>query len=933
MHKPGEFTTFRAHWIHININIIIPLLLLTLPSSCRCQSDGDVIRMLKTTINAPVTFQWTDPDVCKWRRITCDSSKRVIAIQIGNQNLQGTLPKDLDKLSALQNLECQGNSLTGPFPYLPKSLQKLIIHDNKFNSIPSDIFKGMGSLQEVNMDDIPFPPWQIPQTLGDCVALQTFTAQRVGFVGTIPDLFGKNFPGLVFLALSGNSLEGPLPPSLATSSIETLLVNGNSRLNGTISVLKSMTPLKQFWAHGNAFTGPIPDMSNHNHLSDINLRDNQLTGVVPPSLAALPSLRVVNLTNNLFQGSPPIFRSGVQVDNYLDKGRNQYCTTTPGQPCATLVNALLSTIEPLGYPLIFAKTWWGNDPCANKWLGIICSAGNISVVNFQGMGLSGAISPSFVTLTSITKLVLSNNNITSKIPTELTTMPRLQELDVSNNNLYGNVPKFRDGVVLKLEGNPDIGKDKPTSSSSNNSQDNRKKPADTLLGVFLGVLIILVIGFLIYKFKFFKKHKHARKFQNPTAIVIHPSHSGDGNALLKMTMAGVGVHGGGAEAFSPGNVYQAESGNLLISIDVLKVVTNNFSEKNVLGRGGFGTVYKGELHDGTRIAVKRMQSGVVTEKGLDEFMAEIAVLTIRHRNLVALLGYCLDENERLLVYEYMPQGTLSRHLFHWEEEGLKPLEWKTRLIIALDVARGVEYLHGLAQQTFIHRDLKPSNILLGDDMRAKVADFGLVRLAPEGKASFQTRLAGTFGYLAPEYAATGRLTTKADVYSFGVILMELITGRKALDESRPEENFHLVSWFRRMLLDKDSFRTIIDSAIQADEETLSSINTVAELAGHCCAREPYQRPDMGHAVNVLSPLIEVWKPTEPDADEIYGINFDMTLPQALQRWKQFEENSTLGLDDFSSNTSPPTTNLVSITTPPSSAKPATFRTSSDGRSS
>jgi serine/threonine protein kinase len=142
-------------------------------------------------------------------------------------------------------------------------------------------------------------------------------------------------------------------------------------------------------------------------------------------------------------------------------------------------------------------------------------------------------------------------------------------------------------------------------------------------------------------------------------------------------------------------------------------------------------------------------------KGLNEFKSEIAVLTkVRHRNLVSLLGYCLDGNERILVYEYMPQGTLSQHLFEWSENNLRPLEWKKRLSVALDVARGVEYLHSLAQQTFIHRDLKPSNILLGDDMKAKVADFGLVRLAPaDGKCvSIETRLAGTFGYLAPEYA-------------------------------------------------------------------------------------------------------------------------------------------------------------------------------------
>lgn len=194
-------------------------------------------------------------------------------------------------------------------------------------------------------------------------------------------------------------------------------------------------------------------------------------------------------------------------------------------------------------------------------------------------------------------------------------------------------------------------------------------------------------------------------------------------------------------------------GNIVFSVKVLREVTNNFSEQNILGRGGFGTVYKGELKDGTKIAVKRMEVEIISERRLKQFKCEIAVLSkARHRHLVALVGYCMDGKERLLVYEFMSQGTLNRHLFNWKSEGLKPLDWWRRLIIALDVARGVEYLHGLAHESFIHRDLKPSNILLGDDMRAKVADFGLARLAPEnGKHSTEKRIAGTFGYLAPEY--------------------------------------------------------------------------------------------------------------------------------------------------------------------------------------
>ena len=193
---------------------------------------------------------------------------------------------------------------------------------------------------------------------------------------------------------------------------------------------------------------------------------------------------------------------------------------------------------------------------------------------------------------------------------------------------------------------------------------------------------------------------------------------------------------------------------MAFTIDQLRAVTEDFAERNVLGRGGFGVVYKGVLPDGTKIAVKRMEAAVVSNKGLSEFQSEIAVLSkVKHRHLVGLLGYCTDGIERLLVYEYMSQGTLAQHLFKYEEMALKPLSWTTRLVIALDVAQGVDYLHSLAHRSFIHRDLKPSNVLLNDDFRAKVSDFGLVKLAPEGNLhSVETRLAGTFGYLAPEYA-------------------------------------------------------------------------------------------------------------------------------------------------------------------------------------
>lgn len=659
-----------------------------------------------------------------------------------------------------------------------------MLSNNMFTSIPGDFFAGMTSLQSVEIDNNPFSAWEIPEVLKNSSAMQNFSANSANVTGKIPEFFGAdNFPGLSLLHLAFNRLEGGLPLSFSGSQIQSLWVNGqesNGKLSGKIDVVQNMTLLNEVWLHSNAFSGPLPDFSGLKDLESLSLRDNAFTGPVPSSLSGLKSLKVVNLTNNLFQGPVPEFGPGVSVD--MTKDSNSFCLPGPG-PCDSLVNVLLSVAESMDYPRRFAESWKGNNVCAD-WIGVSCNNENVIVINFEKMGLTGTISPDFALLKSLKRLVLANNTLTGTIPEELSSLPALTELDVSNNLLYGKVPSFKSNVIVNTNGNPDIGKEKsslapgavgtspnptsPTNAGSENGGTSGRpgKKSSSSIGVIVfsvigGVFVIFLIALLVFCL-FKTKQKRLSRVQSPNAMVIHPRHSGSDNESVKITVAGSSVSVGAVSeaqtlpsSEAGGGIQMVEAGNMVISIQVLKNVTNNFSQENILGQGGFGTVYKGELHDGTKIAVKRMESGVIAGKGLSEFKSEIAVLTkVRHRHLVALLGYCLDGLEKLLVYEYMPQGTLSRHLFNWPEEGLKPLEWKKRLTIALDVARGVEYLHGLAHQSFIHRDLKPSNILLGDDMRAKVSDFGLVRLAPEGKGSIETRIAGTFGYLAPEYAGT-----------------------------------------------------------------------------------------------------------------------------------------------------------------------------------
>ncbi|KAL8105795.1 receptor protein kinase TMK1-like [Apium graveolens] len=883
-----------------------------------CQDDdASVMQALKLALDPP---GWTDSDPCNWSKVKCSQDKRVTRIQLGSLKLKGSLPNNLNKLGSLQVLELQSNELTGDLPSLSglNSLQTLLLHDNKFVSLPQDFFNGMSSLQVVDLGYNAFNSWEIPNSLVSASTLQSFAATNASVSGKIPEFFNSDtFAGLTRLELAFNNLEGGLPVNFSGSSLQVLWLNGQkseSKLNGSIDVLKNMTQLTQVWLHSNSFSGPLPDFSGLGQLKDLCLRDNGFTGPVPQTLVDLVSLAQVNLTNNMLQGPTPKFKSSVDVD--MKDNTNRFCLNAPGVGCDLRVNQLLDVAEANGYPSKFADNWKGNDPCT-PWLGITCnSGGNITTVNFQKMGLTGSISPKYAAITSLEKLILSNNYLVGVIPNELTSLVNLNLIDVTNNQLHGQIPSFKTSVIIKTGGNVNMGKDTgPGPTSSTPSDDDspggvprnggKKSSTGVVVGAVVGVCAILGVGLVVFCL-YRAKRKRSGRVQSPNTMVIHPRLSGSDNDAVKITVTGSGVDGGAtSETLSlrssgPSDMHIVEAGNMVISIQVLRNVTNNFSQDNILGKGGFGTVYKGELHDGTKIAVKRMESGVMSEKGLDEFKSEIAVLTkVRHRHLVALLGYCLDGNERLLVFEYMPQGTLSSHLFHWKDEGLKPLEWTKRLIIALDVARGVEYLHGLAQQSFIHRDLKPSNILLGDDMRAKVADFGLVRLAPDGKASLVTRLAGTFGYLAPEYAVTGRVTTKIDVFSFGVILMELITGRKALDETQQEESVHLVPWFRRMHINKDTFRKAIDPTIDLDEESLASVSTIAELAGHCCAREPHQRPDMGHAVNVLSSLAELWKPADPDPDDIYGIDLDMTLPQAVKKWQALEGIS--GVDSSSTS--------------------------------
>lgn len=287
----------------------------------------------------------------------------------------------------------------------------------------------------------------------------------------------------------------------------------------------------------------------------------------------------------------------------------------------------------------------------------------------------------------------------------------------------------------------------------------------------------------------------------------------------------------------------------------MKRATNNFSRERILGSGGFGEVYKGELQDGTVVAVKSARVGNV--KSTEQVLNEVGILSqVNHKNLVRLLGCCVEGEQPLMIYEYISNGTLYDHL-HGKFSTF--LDWKTRLRIALQTAEALAYLHNAAYTPIYHRDVKSTNILLDDEFNAKVADFGLSRLAHPGLSHVSTCAQGTLGYLDPEYYRNYQLSDKSDVYSYGVVLLELLTSQKAIDFSRHQDDVNLATYVSQRVINGSSME-VVDQRLLGKEplgDTLTSIKILLELALSCLREKKGDRPGMKGVVQELQCIIQI----------------------------------------------------------------------------
>ncbi|KFK33243.1 hypothetical protein AALP_AA6G349100 [Arabis alpina] len=418
---------------------------------------------------------------------------------------------------------------------------------------------------------------------------------------------------------------------------------------------------------------------------------------------------------------------------------------------------------------------------------------------------------------------------------------------------------------------PIVPKEKPTakptgpaSSNGNNTLQSGSAHSGVgngglaAIGVIVGLVLLslFVLGVWFTRKRKRKDHGTFVGYNMPPSAYSSPQ--GSDVVLLNSQSSAPKMrsHSGNDFMYASSDSGMVSNQRSWFSYDELSQVTNGFSERNLLGEGGFGCVYKGVLADGREVAVKQLKIG--GSQGEREFKAEVEIISrVHHRHLVTLVGYCISEQHRLLVYDYVPNNTLHYHL---HAPGRPVMTWATRVKVAAGAARGIAYLHEDCHPRIIHRDIKSSNILIDNSFEALVADFGLAKIAQELDLNthVSTRVMGTFGYMAPEYATSGKLSEKADVYSYGVILLELITGRKPVDTSQPLGDESLVEWARPLLsqaIENEEFKELVDPRL-GNNFIPGEMFRMVEAAAACVRHSAAKRPKMSQVVRALDTLEE-----------------------------------------------------------------------------
>ncbi|XP_024467243.1 probable LRR receptor-like serine/threonine-protein kinase At5g45780 isoform X3 [Populus trichocarpa] len=483
------------------------------------------------------------------------------------------------------------------------------------------------------------------------------------------------------------------------------------------------------------------------------------------------------------------------------------------------------------------------DPCT--WNMISCSTeGFVISLEMASVGLSGTLSPSIGNLIHLRTMLLQNNHLSGPIPEEIGKLSELQTLDLSGNQFGGGIPSSL-GFLTHLS---------YLRLSKNNLSGQIPRLVASLTGLsFLDLSFnnlsgptpkILAKGYSITGNSYLCTSSHAQNCMGISKPVNAETVSSEQASSHHRWVLSVAI---------VQQDYEFDIGHLKrFSFRELQIATSNFSPKNILGQGGYGVVYKGCLPNKTFIAVKRLKDPSFA--GEVQFQTEVEMIGLAlHRNLLSLHGFCMTPDERLLVYPYMPNGSVADRLRETCRE--KPsLDWNRRIHVALGAARGLLYLHEQCNPKIIHRDVKAANILLDEGFEAVVGDFGLAKLLDLRDSHVTTAVRGTVGHIAPEYLSTGQSSEKTDVFGFGILLLELITGQKALDAGNGQVQKRMILDWVRTLNEEKRLEVLVDRDLKGCFDALE-LEKAVELALKCTQSHPNLRPKMSEVLKVLEGLV------------------------------------------------------------------------------
>ncbi|KAK3211059.1 hypothetical protein Dsin_015765 [Dipteronia sinensis] len=728
----------------------------------------------------------------------------LVRFDAANCALSGEIPAEIGRLQNLDTLFLQVNGLSGSLTTELGSLKSLKSMDLSNNVLTGEIPGSFAELKNLTLLNLFRNKLHgaIPELIGDLPRLEVLQLWENNFTGSIPQRLGSNGM-LQILDLSSNKLTGTLPPDMCSGNhLETLITLGNFLFGPIPESLGKCESLSRIRMGENFLNGSIPKgLFGLPKLTQVELQDNYLTGEFPVTDSISVNLGQISLSNNQLSGSLPASIGNFSGVQKLLLDGNKFSGQIPPQ---------VGSLKQL------SKMDFSHNRFSGQIAPEVSKCKLLTFVDLSRNELSGEVPNEITGMKILNYLNLSRNHLVGSIPASIATMQSLTSVDFSYNNLSGLVPgtgQFSYFNYTSFLGNPELcgpylGPCKDGVANGTH-QPHVKGPLSASLK------LLLVIGLLVCSIAF--------------AVA----------AIIK------------ARSLKKASDSRAWKLTAFQRLDfTCDDILDSLKEDNIIGKGGAGIVYKGVMPNGDHVAVKRlpaMSRGSSHDHG---FNAEIQTLgRIRHRHIVRLLGFCSNHETNLLVYEYMPNGSLGEVL-HGKKGG--HLHWDTRYKIAVEAAKGLCYLHHDCSPLIVHRDVKSNNILLDCNFEAHVADFGLAKfLQDSGTSECMSAIAGSYGYIAPEYAYTLKVDEKSDVYSFGVVLMELITGRKPVGEFG--DGVDIVQWVRKMTdSNLEGVLKILDPRLPT--VPLNEVMHVFYVALLCVEEQAVERPTMREVIQILTEL-------------------------------------------------------------------------------